>query len=290
MRYASAQDLRQAIDARLVNEARETGAPVDRLRRRMAFERLLSRLAAADPGRWVLKGGMALEMRWLERARTTKDLDLATRHEVSDPRAVHELLVAALSQDPDGDQFRFEVGQPAPISADMAGRPGWRVSVRAILAGRRFAEVKLDIVARSEELVATEPVGLPGTLSFAQIAVREIETADLAQHFAEKIHAMTRVYGGERPSSRVRDLVDLVLVLELAAPDQADVRRTTERVFAERATHPLPSQIEDPPASWAPAYEALAAQLDLNASSLDAGLELVRNYWRSTTTEAVGNQ
>jgi type I restriction enzyme S subunit len=31
------------------------------------------------PGIWVLKGGTALEVRWRERARTTKDLDLALR-------------------------------------------------------------------------------------------------------------------------------------------------------------------------------------------------------------------
>ena len=41
-----------------------------------AFERLLVRLELGAPGRWVVKGGMALEMRLGDRARSTRDLDL----------------------------------------------------------------------------------------------------------------------------------------------------------------------------------------------------------------------
>ena len=48
-----------------------------RLRKEVAFDRLLARLLVVAPGRWVLKGGLALDFRFGERARTTRDIDLA---------------------------------------------------------------------------------------------------------------------------------------------------------------------------------------------------------------------
>ena len=49
---------------------------IERLRKRVAFERYLARLFTQDPAPWVLKGGYALEIRLGGRARSTKDIDL----------------------------------------------------------------------------------------------------------------------------------------------------------------------------------------------------------------------
>lgn len=205
MAYKTAAALRAALEARLQNEARQSGVDLERLRRRTVFERLLTRLEAASPGGWVVKGGMALEFRLHDRARSTRDLDLALREPTDDGDLVRELLIDALGRDADRDGFAFAVGRPAPISADEAGRPGWRFPVEALLAGRRFATVRLDVVSRQGETLFTGRLLLPGALAFAGIAPREIEAVEPAQHFAEKLHALTRRYG-DRPSSRVRDL------------------------------------------------------------------------------------
>lgn len=83
MTYATAQALRMALEQRLLTRSQETGVSLDRLRRRVVFERVVARLQSAEPGRWVLKGGMALEVRLHDRARLTKDLDLGLRDEVT---------------------------------------------------------------------------------------------------------------------------------------------------------------------------------------------------------------
>jgi hypothetical protein len=279
MEYASPQALRQAIDARLVNESRAVGVPADRLRRRMVFERLLARLEAAEPGQWVLKGGMALEMRWREIARSTKDLDVASRPRGGTPSPLGERLREALATDPDGDGFGFEIRDVRAISADVAGRPGWRASVHSKLAGRTFAQITLDVVERTEEIVFTERMRMPGSLAFAGIEAREVEAVSLPQHFAEKIHALTRTYGGERPSSRVRDLVDLVLLIEQGPPDPAQTARAVRGVFAARNTHPVPGSIGDPPASWGDIYAAMASELDLAAATVEQAMKALRGYW-----------
>ena len=49
-----------------------------RLRRKVAFDRLLARLFHEQTGNMLLKGGYALELR-LESARATKDIDLSIK-------------------------------------------------------------------------------------------------------------------------------------------------------------------------------------------------------------------
>lgn len=76
--YASAEAFRRALEARL-NKAAETELiQVSRLRRRVAFDRLLARLFRVDPAPWVLKGGYALELRF-RMARATVDIDLTVQ-------------------------------------------------------------------------------------------------------------------------------------------------------------------------------------------------------------------
>jgi hypothetical protein len=50
MTYQSAQALRTALENRLLTQSTETGASLDRLRRRVMFERIIARTQAAEPG------------------------------------------------------------------------------------------------------------------------------------------------------------------------------------------------------------------------------------------------
>ena len=68
-----------ALERRLLVRSEQTGIGLDRLRRRVLLERILVRLVAAEPGMWVLKGGMALEVRLHDAARLSKDIDLGLR-------------------------------------------------------------------------------------------------------------------------------------------------------------------------------------------------------------------
>ena len=73
MRYASAAAFRQALETRLVEQSRTSGRAHVRLRKEVVFDRLLARLLAAAPDRWLLKGALALDYRFGDRARTTRD-------------------------------------------------------------------------------------------------------------------------------------------------------------------------------------------------------------------------
>ena len=110
-----------ALEQRLHNQASESGISLDRLRRRVVFERVVSRLQVAEPGRWVLKGGMALEVRLRDDARLTKDIDLGLRDVIGEGDELHERLVAALAADPFGDGFVIIAEPVTQLMEDGAG-------------------------------------------------------------------------------------------------------------------------------------------------------------------------
>jgi predicted nucleotidyltransferase component of viral defense system len=282
--YETDAAFRAALEARLATRSRESGVDLNRLRRRVVFERLLARLDRADPGRWVLKGGLALEVRWRDRARATRDLDLAVRHDVETADDVRAALARPLAEDADRDRFRFKVGEARPLQADEAGRPGWRLAIEATLAGRQFASVSVDVVVRPDEITRTERLLFPGSLAFAGIEASEVEIVDRAQHFAEKLHALTRSYQS-RPSTRVKDLADLVLLIDDGLQPSATLLDTVHHVFASRATHPLPSGLVDPPADWVGRYAELASELDVSAGTLGEAMVLLRTFWQEVQSQ-----
>jgi hypothetical protein len=124
MKYRSGGAFRRALEDRLRAQSLESGMALVRLRKMVAFDRLVARLMLAQPDAWVLKGGFALQLRLGDRARTTKDIDVLLQTPHQD---VHQLLARAASLDV-GDWFRFEVSQPAHIpsqdSCPFHLRPG----------------------------------------------------------------------------------------------------------------------------------------------------------------------
>lgn len=222
-----------ALEQRLLTRSNEMGVALDRLRRRVLFERIVARLEAAEPGRWVLKGGMALEVRLQDAARLTKDIDLGLRDDVDDARDLHERVSEALAHDLDGDGFVLSTGKPAALSPDGGGHLTWRIRVTASLAGRFFGGVQLDVSPRTHELDRTDRVPLPNLLDFAGVPTPIVEIVNVQRHAAEKYHAMLRDYG-DRENSRVRDLVDLVLLIEHDQLDPPLVAQAATQVWAER--------------------------------------------------------
>lgn len=278
MRYETAAAFRQAIEDRLRLRAQGIGQSLDRLRRRVVFERILARLLGAQPGRWVLKGGMALEFRMGDRARATKDLDLVVRDIEPQMDAVVTALSTALAEDAHADHFRFTIAKVRELAEDEAGRPGWRTSIDAALAGRNFATVRIDIVARAEEITGTETITPPALLDFAGLPAPPIEVVDAKQHFAEKIHALTRDYDGQL-SSRSRDLADLMILLDNGLPSDDALASVLLHVFSERRTHNLPENLPDPPASWQAEFTRFAHELDLEQQSVTAAITRLRSFW-----------
>lgn len=156
-RYLSANAFRTALEERLNRQARTQarsyGAEVIRLRRLVAFERLLARLFAGNDPPWLLKGGYSLEMRLRGAARATQDIDLTVPYPArlgtlnGNPLlVVHKLLQESAALDL-GDWFVYRLGV---ASTELVAVPygGARFPVEALLANRTFAAFHLSVSPR----------------------------------------------------------------------------------------------------------------------------------------------
>lgn len=279
MTYNSPRALRTALEHRLLQRATETSVSLDRLRRRVVFERVVARLLSAEPGAWVVKGGMALEVRLRDDARLTKDLDLGLRDNEVTAESLHERLIDVLAHDPAGDRFVFTVGAPERM-AEGAQHMTWRARVEARLADTTFGSIQLDIAPRPYELTDTEHVELPSMLDFAGFPANVVEIIDIHRHAAEKLHAMTRDFG-DRENSRLRDLVDLVLMLEHEMLTPALLAARTTDVWAEREKSNPPPDLPRLPESWANRYGPLTVELDIDTRSYPSAVSIVADLWRA---------
>jgi predicted nucleotidyltransferase component of viral defense system len=285
MTYGTPHVLRTALEDRLQRRSQEAGISLDRLRRRVMFERIVARLEVAEPGRWVLKGGMALEVRLGDDARLTKDLDLGLRADVERGADIHERLVEVLAVDRDGDGFEFAARTPEILGADGAGHVTWRVNVSARLAGRTFGALRLDVSPRAHELLVTEQVTLPNSLAFAGIPPVVAEIVDVNRHAAEKLHAMVRDFG-DRENTRVRDLVDVVLLAENDLLTPSRLSETVRQVWSERNGTAPPAKLPVFPESWPVRYERLVAQQGVVAQEYPAARTLVERLWAQVAGSA----
>ncbi len=266
MKYETAEAFRTALEQRLKNEAEASGMALMRLRKRVAFERFLARLAASESSGWVLKGAFALELRLGLRTRTTKDIDLGR---ADGEEAATEHLNAATGVDL-GDFFDFEVRRTPALDA-ATGFHAVRYTVRADLAGRRFEQFPVDVAFSESPPIQAEPLLGASSLEFADVAALQLPVVSLEQHIAEKLHAYTGTFGqDERESTRVKDLIDLVLISELAKIEAKPLRQALASTFEQRARQPLPNAMPLPPSSWARPYAVLAREVGV-AVDIEAG-------------------
>jgi hypothetical protein len=259
--YATATAFRMALEARLNTMAREQGIDVQRLRRQVTFDRLLCRLFHDPSAPWLLKGGYAMELR-LEVARTTRDIDLSLhdvaalrRHEEPNEAAILDLLQDTVSCDLH-DFFTFLVGEPM---MDLEGAPygGSRYPVDARLDGRTFSRFHVDVGLGDNAIEPLDSVRGKDWLGFAGIPAGSFPLISKEQQFAEKYHAYTRPRA-DRPNSRVRDLIDLVLLMRSEGLDLKRAQAALSMTFSKRKTHDLPEHVPPPPDDWAGPFQAMA--------------------------------
>ena len=180
MRYQSGSAFRRALETRLRDQSLASGLPLVRLRKMVAFDRLLARFIRSQPDQWVLKGGLALQLRLGDRARTTKDIDLLS---LTEPNRVFDSLREAVALDL-GDWFSFEVGQPSNDQDRTAG--GIRITVVSLLDGRSFERFHIDVGVGDPLVEAVEYLVTPDLLSFAEIDPVVVPCYPITQQLAEK--------------------------------------------------------------------------------------------------------
>jgi hypothetical protein len=267
------------LEKTLARVAREQGLDQERLRRWVSFLALCGALDRATQagvlGGYYLKGGVAMELRFAERARATKDLDLG----MEGPRANR---LEALSQ---GlglgfDQFTFRVKAQ---TRDMEEADTIRVSVAIQYRTRSWQTIEVDLGPANVGHVDQIEPRVRGLVELGIPVITSVRCLGLPEQVAQKLHACT----GPSAAGRARDVLDILLIDTLGELDYPATAGAARRVFEERATHAFPPTFVMPP-EWRPELENLALELGLTLATAaeieQRFLEIIRLLERAAPT------
>ena len=275
-KYASAGALRRALEDRLRQSATTANIDLARLRRQVAFDRLLARLFHSDDAPWALKGGYAMELQ-LRVARTTVDIDLTlpvslslSAEEAPATATVREMLQEAASLDL-GDWFIYTVGAPM-MELDAAPYGGARYPIECRMDGRTFSRFHLDVGIGDVLIPPLQKIQGHDWLGFAEIPAAEMRLISKEQQVAEKLHAYT--LPRSTPNSRVKDLVDLLLLIRTGEVRETQLTKAVRVTFERRKTHAIPSALVPPPESWETQFRTLATECGLATGMEDSFREV----------------
>ncbi|MBS0625755.1 MAG: nucleotidyl transferase AbiEii/AbiGii toxin family protein [Verrucomicrobia bacterium] len=251
---------------------------LQRLRRKVAFDRLLARIFSQKQCNFILKGGYAMELR-IGQARATKDIDLTCVRRIKNKNEqLNELILQelqVLGAVDLKDYFIYQIGK-AQIDLENAPYGGARYPVTATIDRKLFIRFQLDIGA---DIIINRIENIQGVnwLEFCDISSPIIPMISIEQQLAEKLHTYT-LPRGNKINSRVKDLIDMVLLLDMKHLKHEECRHALQQVFRARNTHPLPEKLGEPPTEWEPQFTAMATECGLNPDMRDAFKTVAQFY------------
>lgn len=270
--YASPAAFRRALTDKLKTVAGTSRWTLQQLQRQMAYDRLLERLYLVDDG-WIVKGATALLARDLG-VRSTIDIDVYR----DAARQVAEADLRTAASADIGDWFRFDV-RPAQPAADRT--PGARFPVRAFVGATAWAEFHVDLVGTGLQMTGEAETVPP----LARVVMPDIEqhgyrAYPLVDHVADKVAAIIERHGtGDYPSTRFKDLVDLVAIAT-GASVHAEPQTAALASEAARRGITLPARFAVPDRPmWQKGYRAEAGRSLLpTARTLDEALAIAGSF------------
>lgn len=193
--------------------------------------------------------------------------------------AVDELR-AAVERDL-GDHFRFQLG-PATAPTDRPGQPETaqaKLPVAAFVGTTLFERFSIDVVVGGIMTTTPEAVSPSIVIEFDGLVAPTYQLYPVVDHIADKLCATFEKHGdSDKPSSRSRDLIDLVV---LARTQTIDAAMLTAAIEAERLHRSLP-RIEAfaAPSEWEKPYSTdakVVAECD-GYRTLDDAVAFIRRF------------
>jgi hypothetical protein len=194
----------------------------------------------------------------LQRAETTSGVDTN--------QVVREMLQSAVNVSL-GDWFEYVIGSPV---MDLTAAPygGARFPVEARMDKRIFARFHLDAGIGDVVMQPLDSIICRDWLEFAGIELSRVWMIAREQQLAEKVHAYT--LPRNTANSRVKDLVDLALLIGSGGLDKQRILDALRLTFERRETHDLPVDLVPPPADWQIPFQALAEECGLPTDVAEA--------------------
>lgn len=240
------------------------------------FHRFLSRVfSEVNEPNWVLKGGIGMLAR-VASTRATRDVDLFRRNSSLDSALKDLRRLAGIDL---GDFFQFIYTGHSDIVGEnqQSATEGYRVNFEIYLGGNKKDTFHVDLVV---DVVITDDIEIAtptNALNLPKLMTNPYHLYPVADQIADKVCATIALYDG-RPSSREKDLVDLVALAVTQDISLQKLRRALESESCVRSlTLPTTFKIPD---GWGASYSKLASSIPACASYLkiDSACELMHTF------------
>ncbi|KGN29410.1 hypothetical protein N802_13705 [Knoellia sinensis KCTC 19936] len=218
------------------------------------FNRFLSRVFSEGEGSgWVLKGGTGILAR-VPSARSTRDIDLCRAGDALGPALTDLTRLAAIDLH---DHFTFEYAHHSDsIGADTQPySEGYRVrfNVHVGLSARGSLQIDLAVGAGvTGQIITTAPAN---ALDLPKLVSHPYRLFPVVDQIADKVCATVASYNGS-PSSREKDLVDLVVFATTQDIDGRALRRAIVTEARRRRMEPIDTFTV--PSMWGSGYAKLS--------------------------------
>lgn len=270
-----------AVEAAIRDAARnafaadKSASTQDRIRQEH-FRRFLSRIFSerADSD-WLLKGGTGVLARVASGRRTT-DVDLFRANNTLGGALAELIRLASIDL---GDFFRFVYTkrQSAVGGDQQAYTDGYGVDFDVYIGADKKEPLHVDLVVGAiitDEVTVTAPAN---QLDLPRLPSNDYRLYPIVDQIADKVCATMADYSG-RPSSREKDLVDLVVIAKTQTLSADALRRAIDAEARVRSLIPF-TELTIPPA-WGRLYAKQAKDVPYCADyrTADLAAELMRVF------------
>ncbi len=209
--YSTAAGVEAAIkDAARKAAAADPSLNINERIRLEYFNRFLSRVfSEGNDSEWLLKGGTGMLAR-VPSTRTTLDIDLY-RSGITLNQALTDLQ--RLSKVDLDDHFRFPYADhEQSIGGDKQPHTdGYRVAFEVFIGPRKKSTLYVDLVVGAVLTAPASTMDPANALNLPRLVSHEYRLYPVVDQIADKVCATAQTYR-DRPSSREKDLVDLVVL------------------------------------------------------------------------------
>lgn len=284
MKYATPAALEMAVKA----AAKKSPLNTSRAISSYYFHRLLCRIFSDSNSPFVLKGGQSVLARTID-ARVTRDIDLLTTEETLSVALKELERLAKVDLD---DFLVFRLSKAEPIKTEDEYRDGIKVCFAVTQGPKQLQPVSIDLVIDEVQRLEPENITPVDRLAIEGLPVFDYRVYRAECALADKLLAIIETHNG-RPSSRVKDLIDIVVYAKTC---EIDGKTLSSQVSKESKAR----KVELPkcffvPNSWIENYEKpfekMAAQAKIVdvAPNFESAVELADKLYEPALTSTNQN-
>lgn len=236
-----------AVKAAARNSDQDTGQAIGNY----YHDRFLERVFSETKPAFILKGGRGMLARRVT-ARHTRDTDFAYGG-TDVEEAVSELKRVATIDLDDFLEFRFMSAER--IAEDQEYRDGCNVIFTPVLGGTKtLSDISIDLVVDQIAEGKADLVVPASRLCVEGLPVFDYLVYPVTSAMADKVCAIMQKYSGDRESSRVRDLVDLIVYITTGSFNGSEL---SQKITVESHLRKM-NEIKEfrIPSTWPSQYES----------------------------------